>query len=36
MGVFIAFCVGYIIGGIFGVLCMALIIGSKRGRGNDE
>lgn len=34
--VFIAFVVGFICGGVFGVLTMAICIGAKRSRGKDE
>lgn len=34
MGVFIAFCVGFIVGGVLGVLIMAIVVGAKKSRGN--
>ena len=34
MSAFFAFIIGFIMGGLFGVLCMALYIVSKKERGN--
>lgn len=34
MGVFLAFCIGFILGGIFGVIIMAVVVGAKKSRGN--
>ncbi len=33
MGVFIAFCVVFMLGGIFGVIIMAIVVGAKNSRG---
>ena len=34
MKLFIAFIIGLFLGGIFGVLIMAMLIGAKKSRGN--
>lgn len=34
MSEFIAFCIGFIVGGMFGVLTMAIVAGAKKSRGN--
>lgn len=36
MAEFIAFLVGFIVGGLFGVLIMAIVVGAKRSRGGEE
>jgi len=36
MSEFIAFLIGCFVGGLFGVLCMALVVGAKRSRGDGE
>lgn len=36
MAEFIAFLVGCFVGGLFGVLVMALAVASQRGRGGEE
>ena len=36
MSEFIAFCIGFIVGGLFGVLFMALVVGAKMSRGGEE
>lgn len=32
MSEFIAFCIGFIVGGLFGVLIMAVVVGAKMSR----
>lgn len=32
MGVFIAFCIGFILGGVFGVIIMVIVVGAKMSR----
>lgn len=32
MGVFLAFCVGFMLGGIFGVIIMVIVVGAKMSR----
>ena len=36
MGEFIAFCIGFIVGGLFGVLIMTIVVGAKMSRGGEE
>jgi len=36
MSEFIAFLIGCFVGGLFGVLCMALAVASQRARGGEE
>ena len=36
MSEFIALCIGFIVGGLFGVLCMALVVASQRSRGGED
>lgn len=36
MGQVIAFFIGFILGGLFGVLIMAIVVGAKRSRGGEE
>lgn len=35
MGEFIAFIIGFFLGGIIGVLTMTFLVGAKRSRGED-
>ena len=35
MGEFIAFCIGFIIGGMFGVLVMAFVVGGKMSKERE-
>ena len=36
MSEFIAFCIGFIVGGLVGIMCMAFMIASNRSRGGEE
>lgn len=36
MGQVVAFFIGFMLGGILGVLIMAIVVGAKRSRGGEE
>ena len=36
MGQAIAFFIGFMLGGILGVIIMAIVIGAKQSRGRDD
>ena len=36
MSAFVAFVIGYIVGGLFGVLVMSILIGARIDRGGED